>query len=153
MDNHVDQNDNIRKLRILLKDAGYVSSRLGADRRAMFFSGRTREWNIVARANADWLNIYTFVCTVPEEPGLRARLLEAAMRMNQTMALTKFVLGEQSLVLELDYRMQHCDVDAIRGLVSLIYSEAEGYYGKLFRIVSGDDVLEALDDPSLILAP
>jgi isopentenyl phosphate kinase len=48
--------------------------------------------------------------------------------------------------------MEHCNTDAIRGLVSLIYSDAEEHYGKLFRIVSGDDVLEALDDPSLSLA-
>lgn len=54
--------------------------------------------------------------------------------------------------LEVDYRMEHCNTDAIRGLVSLIYSDAEEHYGKLFRIVSGDDVLEALDDPSLSLA-
>ena len=118
----------------------------------MFFSGRTREWNIVARANADWLNIYTIVCTVPEEPGMRARLLEAAMRINQTMLVAKFVLGETSLVLELDYRTEHIDVEAIRGLIGLIYSSAEEHYPKLFRIVSGDDVLQALDGPALSLA-
>ncbi len=142
----------MRNLRALLKGAGYISCSMGSDRRAMFFSGRTREWNIVARANANWLNIYTVVCTVPEEPGMRARLLEAAMRMNQKMLLTKFVVGETSLVLELDYRIEHADVHAVRELVSLVYSNAEEHYAKLFRIVSGDDVLEALDDPGLILA-
>jgi hypothetical protein len=142
----------MRNLRTLLKSAGYVSCRMSSDRRAMFFSGRTREWNIVARANEDWLNIYTVVCTIPEEPGMRARLLEAAMRINQKMLVTKFVVGETSLVLELDYRTEHVDVEAIRGLIGLIFSNAEEHYAKLFRIVSGDDVLEALDDPALRLA-
>jgi hypothetical protein len=97
---------------------------MSSDRRAIFFSGRTREWNIVARANEDWLNIYTVVCTIPEEPGMRARLLEAAMRINQKMLVTKFVVGETSLVLELDYRTEHVDVEAIRGLIGLIFSNA-----------------------------
>jgi hypothetical protein len=152
MENEREPNDNIRNLRTLLKSAGYTSCRMGTDRRAMFFSGRTREWNIVARANADWLNIYTIVCTVPDEPGMRARLLEAAMRINQKMLLTKFVVGETSLVLELDYRIEHVDIEAIRGLIGLVHANAEEHYAKLFRIVSGDDVLEALDDQTLRLA-
>ena len=152
MNNHDEQNDNARKLRNLLKSAGYVSCRMSTDRRAMFFSGRTREWNIVARANTDWLNIYTIVCNVPEEPGMRARLLEAALRINQKMCLTKFVVGDTSLVLELDYRMEHVNVDPINGLVSLVFTNADEHYAKLFRIVSGDDVLQALDDPGLALA-
>jgi hypothetical protein len=152
MENNSEQNDHMRHLRTLLKSAGYVSCRMSSDRRAMFFTGRTREWNIVARSNGDWLNLYTIVCTIPEEAGIRARLLEAAMRINQQMLVAKFVVGQTSLVLELDYRVQHLDVEVIRGLVSLIYSNAEEHYAKLFRIVSGDDVLQALDDPALSLA-
>ena len=74
------------------------------------------------------------------------------MRINQKMCLTKFVFGENSLVLELDYRMEHVNAETLGSLVSLVFINAEENYARLFRIVSGDDVLEALDDPALMLA-
>lgn len=149
MDNSDRQPDEAQRLRSLLKEAGYTSSRIDRHRRALLFMGRTREWTIVARMHDGWLNIYTHVCQLPTEPGVRARLLETVMTLNQRLLLTKFV-SSATLVLELDYRTEHVDVEVLKNLVGLLYAAAEEYYPRIFCIASGDDVLEALGDVKLV---
>jgi hypothetical protein len=109
------------------------------------FIGRAREWALVVGLTADWLNVTTILCELPNETGMRARLLEWAMQTNRTIVLAKFGVFGQNLELEIDYRAEHVD-DAVLGhLVSLLFNLAEEHYPKVFRIVNGDDVLESLE--------
>jgi hypothetical protein len=132
------------QLKNLLKEAGLQSCRIDAARRAMVFPGRLREWLVLARLTADWLHLYTFVCSVPDQPGLRARLFEEMMRTNAATSLTKFVAGLPGLCLEIDYRAEHLDADTLGNLVGLFIVTAEEHYPKVFRIVSGDETLREL---------
>jgi hypothetical protein len=148
MDDVNPQPDDMGRLRSLLKAAGYTSHRMNATRRAVMFAGRTREWTIVVRACNGWFNAYTVVCSLPDEPGLRARTLETAMALNARMSATKFVASD-CLVLELDYRFEHVDAATLQNLLGLLYANAEEFYPKIFRTVSGDDVLDALEPLAL----
>ena len=67
------------------------------------------------------------------------------MAANHKMSLGKFVKGE-GLMLEIEYRAEHVDSEVIGNLMGLALANAEEYYPRLFRIVSGDAVLESLSD-------
>jgi hypothetical protein len=133
------------RLRSLLKEAGLVSFRVDNLRRGLSYRGRSREWLIVACLTAEWLHVYTLVCDIPEEAGLRARLFETTMRANTAMTLTKFAAPPQGLVLEIDYRAEHVDAMVLRNLLGYLHWAAEEHYPKVFRIVSGDETLKALE--------
>ena len=143
------QPSNGLRLKTLLKETGFKSTRLDASRRLVGFPGRTREWMFVANIYNDWLHIQTYVCEIPTAPGLRAELLDAAMVANHTSSLTKLVKNSAALVLELEYRAEHVDAQVLSNLFSLILANAEEYYPRLFRIVSGDAVLESLATAAL----
>jgi hypothetical protein len=136
-------NDDGQRLKRLIKAAGYISVRMDAHRRAMSFNGRTREWNIIARLQNGWLNLYTLVCDLPADVGVRSRTLETMMQLNQRMLLAKFISAPH-LALELDYRADHVDAETFGNLVGNIYKNAEDHYPEIFRKVTGDDVLDAL---------
>jgi hypothetical protein len=140
--------DDGQRLKRLIKEAGYISVRMDAHRRTMSFTGRTREWNIVARLHNGWLNLYTLVCDLPVDIGVRTRTLETMMRLNQQMLMAKFISAPH-LALELDYRADHVDGETFSNLVGNIYKNAEEYYPEIFRKVTGDDVLEALGNIAL----
>ncbi|MFZ1123600.1 MAG: hypothetical protein WAN59_00475 [Candidatus Baltobacteraceae bacterium] len=144
MDDTNPQSEPAIRLKSLLKEAGLKSARLDSTRRGIAFPGRAREWLVVARLNQNWLHLYTFVCNIPEEPGLRARLLEETMHANAALTLVKFVAGP-GLCLEIDYRAEHLDASVVGNLVSLLYHAAEEQYPKVFRIVSGDETLRELE--------
>jgi hypothetical protein len=148
MDDMSSQPDDTNRLRTLLKEAGYTSYRMDGGRRALFFSGRTRDWNIIVHTCNGWFNAYTVVCAIPEETGIRSRTLETAMRLNTGMSATKFVASD-ALVLEIDYRLEHLDISTLQSLIGLLHCNAEEYYPKIYRTVSGDDVLEALQPTAL----
>ncbi len=138
------QPSNGLRLKALLKETGFKSTRLDASRRLVGFPGRTREWMFVANIYNDWLHIQTYVCEIPTAPGLRAELLDAAMVANHTSSMTKFVKSSAALVLELEYRAEHVDAQVLSNLFSLILTNAEEYYPRLYRVVSGDAVLDSL---------
>ncbi len=133
------------RLKALLKEAGISSTRLDATRRLVMYTGRTRDWSFYLNLSSDWLHIFTYVCEIPQAALLRAELLETAMSANHMMALGKFVKSE-GLMLEIEYRAEHIDSQVARNLLGLAHSSAEEYYPRLFRIVSGDAVLETLSD-------
>jgi hypothetical protein len=133
------------RLKSLLKEADIKSFRIDATGRGIAFPGRLREWLLVAHLNPHWLNLYTFICNVPDEPGLRDRLLQATMRANSALSLVKFGIGGAGLCLEIDYRAEHLDADTLGNLVGHLYGTAEDHYAKIFRIVSGDETLRALE--------
>ncbi len=126
-----------------MKAAGLKSFRLDATRRGLMYSGRTREWVIIVRLDDEWLHAYTVLCDVPREAGLRARLFEATMNANAAGMLAKFGANSQ-LILELEYRAEHLDPSVLGNLTGFLYTMAEQHYPKIFRIVSGDETLDAL---------
>lgn len=137
------------RLKTLLKEAGLKSTRVDASRRLVIFPGRTRDWTFFVNVYNGWLFIHTYVCEIPEVSGLRARLFEAAMTANQSMSLTKFVKSV-GLALELEYRDEHVDARVVNEIFGLIVANAEEHYPKLFRIVSGDAVLESLGESTAL---
>lgn len=134
------------RLKTLLKEGGFKSTRLDAKRRLVMFSGRTRDWTLIASIYNGWLNIQTYVCEIPQVAGLRVELLDAAMSANQRMSLTKFTKAD-NLILELEYREEHLDAQVLNHLLQLMHANAEEYYPRLFRVVTGDSVLESLAKP------
>jgi hypothetical protein len=135
--------DGSARLKALLKETGLKSTRLDARRRLVSFRGQTREWSFVAGLNNNWLHIHTYVCEIPDAAGLRGELLDVAMTANKAMSLTKFSKSN-GLVLELEYREEHLDTRVLGNLFALAMGNAEEYYPRLFRIVSGDAVLAKL---------
>ncbi len=144
MDSTNPQPEPTSRLKSLLKEADLKSFRLDARLRGILFQGRSREWLLRAGLNENWLHVYTVVCGIPEEPGLRARLFETLMTTNASLTLAKFVAGPGGLVLEVDYRAEHVDAAVLRNVVSHVHWIAEEQYPKIFRIVSGDEVLREL---------
>jgi hypothetical protein len=142
------QPSNVSRLKALLKEAGLKSIRLDATRRVVTFTGRTRDWTFIANIYNGWLHVYTYVCEVPDASGLRNDLLDAAMAANQTMSLTKFSKNS-GLVLELEYRDEHIDGEIVKNLFSLILANAEEYYPRMFRVVSGDAALGLLEESAI----
>lgn len=135
--------NNGLRLKTLLKEADIRSTRFDATRRLVMYPGRTRDWTFNVNIFNGWLHIHTYVCEIPQAANVRAELLEAAMVANQRMSLTKFAKAE-ALIFELEYRDDHIDAEVLGNLFGLVMSNAEEHYPKLFRIVSGDAVLESL---------
>jgi hypothetical protein len=138
--------DPADRLAALLNETGYPSWDVGNGCRGFVFPGRAREWFLVARLTPEWCYVWTYVCEVPDEPGLRARLLSHAMEENGVVTAVKFsVNNETRLVLEIEYRTEHVDGATLGNLARFLQSVAERAYPKVFRIVSGDDALAALE--------
>jgi hypothetical protein len=138
--------DASNHLKALLKEAAFVSYRLDDGVRGLPLSGRAREWLFVVRLTADWCYVWTYVCELPQEPGLRARLLALAMDENGRLTGVKFSASAGTrLVLEIEYRADDVDGDTLAALVRILHANAEEAYPKVFRIVSGDETLAALE--------
>jgi hypothetical protein len=110
--------DGSTRLKALLKETGLKSTRLDACRRLVSFRGHTRDWTFVASLYNSWLHIHTYVCEIPDPPGLRAELLDAALAANQAMSLTKFSKSD-GLIPEMEYREEHLDAQVLGNLCSL----------------------------------
>jgi len=136
--------DPSTRLKSFLREAGLKSTRLRGGERSIPFVGRTREWMYVARMDADWLNLYVMVCALPDETGLRARLFQTVAALNAKIRLAKFSESGGRLILEVDYRAEHLDAAVLGNLVGLLHSIAEEHYPRIFRVVTGDEVLDAL---------
>lgn len=144
MDTANPQSHYNRRLRALLREAELTSFRIDETTRGLSYSGRSREWLVAARLNEHWFNAYTRVCDVPEESNLKMRLMEAVLDMNRSMSLSKFIFSH-GLVLEIDYRAEHLDAEMVGNLIGLLHANAETYYPKIFRIVSGNETLKQLE--------
>lgn len=133
-------------LQALLHETGFVSWDVGSGCRGLAFPGRAREWFLVARLTPGWCYLWTYVCEVPPEPGLRARLLSHAMEENGLVTGVKFSINNETrLVLEIEYRTEDVDASTLANLARFLQATAERMYPKVFRIVSGDDALAALE--------
>jgi hypothetical protein len=133
------------RLRALLNETGYVSWDAGDGCRGFAFPSRAREWLLVARLTPEWCYLWTYVCEVPTALGLRARLLSHAMEENGLVTGVKFsVNNETRLVLEIEYRTE-LDAAMLGDLARFLQAAAERMYPRIFRIISGDDALAALE--------
>ena len=141
-DNDVPNTSN--QLRKLLKEAGLRSSRLDASRRLVMFTGRTRDWSFSVNLYNGWFHAHAYVCEVPAASGLRAEIFDAMMVANQKMSLTKFVKSS-GLYLEFEYRLEHLDGGTVSNLFGLAVEQVEEHYPRLFHLVTGDSVLDALE--------
>ena len=137
------------QLRKLLKEAGLRSSRLDASRRLVLFTGRTRDWSFSVNLYNGWFNAHAYVCEVPAASGLRAEIFDAMMVANQKISLTKFVKSS-GLYLEFEYRLEHLDGGTVSNLFGLAVEQVEEHYPRLFRLVTGDSVLDALEKQTAI---
>lgn len=133
-------------LTALLNETGYISWDVGNGCRGFAFPGRTREWFLVARLTPEWCYLWTYVCELPNEPGMRAQLLSYAMEENGVVTAVKFSINNETrLVLEIEYRTEHVDGVTLANLARFLQATAEQAYLKVFRIVSGDAALAALE--------
>ena len=128
----------------LLKEAGLRSSRLDASRRLVLFTGRTRDWSFSVNLYNGWFHAHAYVCEVPAASGLRAEIFDAMMVANQKISLTKFVKSS-GLYLEFEYRLEHLDGGTVSNLFGLAVEQVEEHYPRLFHLVTGDSVLDALE--------
>jgi hypothetical protein len=134
------------RISTLLTAAGYNHDPSGAGRH-LSFSGRYRDWQIFATANAAWLNVRTFVCSLPEEAGLRGDLLLWMGRANAAMALLKYSVTPNDYVfLEAELRMEKLETDDVANIVGYLHSTAEKDYLEVLRVARGDARLAALSE-------
>ena len=146
-DNDIPNTSN--QLRKLLKEAGLRSSRLDASRRLVMFNGRTRDWSFSVNLYNGWFHAHAYVCEVPAASGLRAEIFDAMMVANQKISLTEFVKSS-GLYLEFEYRLEHLDGGTVSNLFGLAVEQVEEHYPRLFRLVTGDSVLDALEKQTAI---
>jgi hypothetical protein len=137
--------DPAERLARLLAETGYRTLAGEGGQFAIPFNGTTREWWIMSRATASWLNLRTFMCDVPVEGVLRNELYGYVLEKNAMISLAKFITIGGQVVLELDYRYDDVDPHSLGSLVRLIYDIAEEHYPTIFRIVSGDHALQSLE--------
>ena len=112
------------------------------------FTGRTRDWSFSVNFYNGWFHAHAYVCEVPAASCLRAEIFDAMMVANQKMSLTKFVKGS-GLYLEFEYRLEHFDGGTVSNLFGLAV-ENEEHYPRLFRLVTGDAVLDAFEKQTAI---
>jgi hypothetical protein len=134
------------RLRSLLSDADLSARQVGGAAYDVCIPATLREWVVNVRMTETWMNLRTYVLTVPATPAARARLLEAALLANGRTSLTKFSLDDDSsLCLELEYRQEHLDSSVLRNLVCLAVKVAEAEYPRFFRIATSEPQLAALE--------
>jgi hypothetical protein len=92
-----------------------------------------------------WLNLWVYVCGLPEAPGQRAELAEQLMHLNAQHVLAKYSFHNDDVILELQYRHEHLNSDSMTGVVSLLTSIANADYPRIVRLLSGDATLERLE--------
>ena len=110
------------------------------------FTSALREWSIRVRMTDAWVMLRTFVLCAPESPARRHELLETVMRDNAGLSLVKFSLSEDDAIcLELEYRTDDVTSEKLKSLCNLIVRIGDEYYPKLFRLITGDVALDALE--------
>lgn len=135
-----------RRLYDMLEEADLGAKRVGASSHEVTFTSALREWAVNVRLNEAWLMLRTFVMLLPPSVPRRLALLEAALQANAALSLVKFSATEDNaLVIDLEYRDEHLDAEALRNLVGLIVRVGDDNYPKMFRIAAGDTTLEALE--------
>jgi len=133
-------------LKALLDEAKVDSIDLGSGCYQVDFAAEMRTWNIYASASRGWLQLCTHVMTLPKAPGARALTLDLMARLSRKVPLAKFSASRRDcVVLELQYRTEHVDAEALDKLIGLLLQIAEDEYPGLLWVAEGKPALQALD--------
>ncbi|MDQ2866154.1 MAG: YbjN domain-containing protein [Candidatus Eremiobacteraeota bacterium] len=135
-----------RHLKALLDAAGYTSTRHGDVGYNVQFGGKYRGWEVRVGLRNGWLTFTVYFMHLPEVGAVRNRLFERVCEINDAMSISKFVKFEDSLTLDMEYRAEHVDSEALASLIGLLCNNAEQYYPEIFRIVTGEETLATLQE-------
>lgn len=136
---------NQSRLRRLIREAGYSYQTVDRQRVEIVFGGPYRPWVVMTCLNEHWLSLCTYVCRIPESPGRKAELSELLLRLNEEKALANYSYRGGDAYLQLQYRLEHVDSEAMRGLIGLFLACANADYPRIVRVVTGDSALERLE--------
>lgn len=108
---------------------------------------RLRSWLVDLRESNGWICLRTHVMALPEQPGARLALIDAAMRANANLTSWRFSTGPRSraLFLEAEYRAEHLSGEDLAGIISLLRSTCEEQYEALLRVALAPSQLDALE--------
>ena len=136
---------NQSEIKRLIREAGYAFQTVDRRRIEVAFGGIHRPWTVNVTMSEHWLSLWTYVCGVPEAPGRKAELSDLLLRLNEENALTKYAYHGNDLVLQMQYRKEHVDAEAMHGLISLLCTCATDDYPRIVRILTGDETLARLE--------
>ncbi|HLI96366.1 MAG TPA: hypothetical protein VKT72_09805 [Candidatus Baltobacteraceae bacterium] len=133
----------LRRLKSLATGAGFSVRRHGSGYE-LSFHGTYRDFDIRCVLGNGWLHTCVYILQLPALSATRSRLLERIAELNLAIPLAKFTKSEDVLCLDLEYREEHVDSAVFGKLANLLRQLAEEHYPEIFRIVSGQERLDAL---------
>ena len=145
MDEKEEGRNNRRTLKALLDAAGYTSKRIAETAYEVTFGGNYRDWDVRLAVANGWLAFTIYFFALPPIGSIRTALYERVLELNDVLSASKFTKSKETLTLDLQYRAQHADAEAIQNLIGLLIATCEEHYPELFRIVSGDETLSKLE--------
>jgi len=108
--------------------------------------GARGTWLVVARESNGWLCLSAHVLNLPKEPRAKSVVIEGALTMNHAIAVWRFSLTKPSeLRLEAEYRLEHIDGTALRGLILMLEGRLSEDCAKLVRLGAEAQPLDALE--------
>lgn len=144
MDEKEQLRENRRRLKALIMDAGFVSTRLDQASYMVAFTGKLRDWSVRCHIYNGWLCFSAYVMQLPEGASARAALLERLLRLNAEITVAKFSLRDDALKLELESRAELVDSGTFNNLMWHFYQTLESRYLPLARLAGGEETLDAL---------
>jgi hypothetical protein len=133
------------RLKALLDEGGFNVKKVGAATYDVSFCGELREWTLTLRLTDTWVLLRSYVMRLPESAPVRSALLRAALEINADLPLGKLSIEDNGLFLDVEYRTEHLDGCVLGNLLRLVVDAGDDEYPKLFRIASGDALLEVLE--------
>lgn len=108
---------------------------------------RLRSWIVDLRESNGWICLRAHVMALPEQPGARLALIDAAMQANAHLSSWRFSTGPRSeaLFLEAEYRADHISGDDLAGIIFLLRSTCEEQYEALLRVALAPSPLDELE--------
>lgn len=108
---------------------------------------RLRSWIVDLRESNGWICLRAHVMALPEQPGARLALIDAAMQANANLTSWRFSAGprSQALFLEAEYRADHISGDDLAGIIFLLRSTCEEQYETLLRVALAPSPLDELE--------
>jgi hypothetical protein len=136
---------NQSNLKRLIREAGYTYQTVDRRRVELLFAGPYRPWTVATSLTEQWFWASTYVCAIPEPPGRKAELSDLLLRLNQENAIVKYAYHDDTVYLQAQYRAEHTDAEAMRGLVGALIACANDDYPRIVRVLTGDETLKRLE--------
>jgi hypothetical protein len=108
---------------------------------------RLRSWIVDLRESNGWICLRSHVMALPEQPGARLALVDAAMRANANLTSWRFSTDPRSeaMFLEAECRADHFSGEDLAGIIVLLRTSCEKQYEALLRVVLAPSPLDALE--------